>query len=155
GTFTLDRNYPVEGRPLSIAVGVFKGDGARDLVTVSDYAAVSVLLGNGDGTFQTTQYFWGGANPVSVAVGDFNRDGVDDLAVAQNFTTQVSILLNNSPQPPDGVTVFRNIVYYDGPYSNPQRQNLDVYMPPGATNSPVVFLAFGGMWRNGDKSRQA
>src|SRR5262249_10551434 len=47
GTFTLDRNYPVEGRPLSIAVGVFNGDGARDLVTVSDYAAVSVLLGNG------------------------------------------------------------------------------------------------------------
>ena len=155
GTFTLDRTYPVEGRPLSIAVGNFNGDGALDLVTVSDYAAVSVLLGNGDGTFQSTRYFWGSANPVSVAVGDFNHDGVDDLAIAQNFTSQVSVLLNNSPQPPDGVAVFRDIVYYDGPYANPQRENLDVYVPPSGADFPVVFLVFGGMYRNGDKSRQA
>jgi acetyl esterase/lipase len=155
GTFTLDRNYPVEGRPQSIAVGNFTGNGARDLVTVSDYAAVSVMLGNCDGTFQTSQNFWGGANPVSVAVGDFNGAGREDVAIAQNFTNQVSILLNNTPQPPDGVTVFRDIVYYDGPYSNPQRQNLDVYVPPDRTDFPVVFLAYGGMYRNGDKSRQA
>src|SRR5262249_16489958 len=86
-------------------------------------------------------------------VGDFNGDGRDDLAVVQNFTNQVSIFLNNSPQPADGVTVYRDIVYYDGPYANPQREDLDVYVPPEATNFPVVFLVFGGGMRNGDKAR--
>src|SRR5262249_51638738 len=70
-------------------------------------------------------------------------------------TNQVSILLNNSPQPPDGVTVYRDIVYYDGPYANPQRQDLDVYVPPDATDFPVVLFAFGGGYRNGEKSRNA
>jgi acetyl esterase/lipase len=155
GTFTLDRDYQVVGRGQSLAVGDFDGDGHRDLVAVSDYAALSVLLGNGDGTFQTASDFWAGANPVSVAVGDFNGDGLDDLAIAQSFTNQVSVLLNNSPQPPDGVAVYRDIVYYNGPYSNPQREDLDVYVPPSATNFPVIFLAFGGAYRNGEKSRQA
>jgi acetyl esterase/lipase len=90
-----------------------------------------------------------------VAVGDFNRDGLDDLAVVQNFTNQVSVLLNNSPQLEDGVSVFRDIVYYDGPYSNPQRENLDVYVPPDRTDFPVVLYAFGGQYRNGEKSRNA
>jgi acetyl esterase/lipase len=155
GTFTLDRSYQVGGRAQSIAVGDFTGDGVADLVTVGDANGVSVLLGAGDGTFQTTQDFWGGANPVAVAVGDFNHDGRDDLVIAQTFTNQVSVLLNNGPQPGDGVTVFHDIVYYDGPYANPQRQDLDVYVPPDATNFPVVFFAFGGGFRNGEKSRNA
>ena len=126
GSFTLGQTYEVGGRPQSIAVGHFNSDRVLDLVTVGDYALTSVLLGNGDGTFQSTQYFWGGANPFSVAVGDFTGAGRDDLAVVQNFTNQVSVFLNNSPQLADGVTVYRDIVYYDGPYSNPQRQDLDV-----------------------------
>jgi acetyl esterase/lipase len=32
---------------------------------------------------------------------------------------------------------------------------LDVYVPPDRTDFPVVFLVFGGMYRNGEKSRQA
>jgi len=154
GTFTFDRNYQVSGTPQSIAVGDFDGDGIPDIVTAGPMGS-SVLLGTGDGTFQTTQDFWGGANPFSVAVGNFNGDGRDDLAVAQSFTNQVSVLLNNSPQPDDGVRVFRDIVYYDGAYSNPQRENLDVYVPPDRTDFPVVFYAFGGKYRNGEKSRNA
>jgi len=39
---------------------------------------VSVLLGNGDGTFQAAVNYGAGSDPVSVAVGDFNGDGKPD-----------------------------------------------------------------------------
>ena len=45
---------------------------------------VSVLLGNGNGTFQAQQTFATGAGPQSVAVGDVTGDGIPDLVVA-NF----------------------------------------------------------------------
>jgi hypothetical protein len=55
---------------------------------------VRLLLGNGDGTFQTIPVSYvAGVGPVSAAVGDFNGDGLPDLAVA-NFDSGggVSIL---------------------------------------------------------------
>ncbi|MHC1763609.1 MAG: FG-GAP-like repeat-containing protein [Verrucomicrobiia bacterium] len=51
-----------------------------------------MLLGNGDGTFQTCVSYATGAYPASVAVNDLNRDGKQDLAVA-NASGTVSVLL--------------------------------------------------------------
>ena len=63
----------------------FNGDGKSDLVTADDDEhTASVLLGNGDGTFQAKQSFGTGAGPTSVAVGDFNGDGVKDLVTADS-----------------------------------------------------------------------
>jgi hypothetical protein len=59
----------------------FNGDGIMDLATAnSSNNGVSVLLGNGDGTFQWVE--WEGVynDPTSLAVGDFNADGKLDLA---------------------------------------------------------------------------
>ena len=42
----------------------------------------SVLLGNGNGTFQAKQDFGTGNAPTSVAVADFNGDGKSDLVTA-------------------------------------------------------------------------
>src|SRR2546428_586060 len=83
--------------PLSVAVGDFNGDGHLDLaVANSDSDNVSVLLGNGDGSFQTARNFPTGSLPRSVAVGDFNGDGHLDLAVANNTVPgTVSVLLGN------------------------------------------------------------
>jgi hypothetical protein len=53
-----------------------------------------LLLGNGNGTFQTGQQFASGTNPTAVAVGDLNRDGWPDLAVFGPSTNTVSVLLN-------------------------------------------------------------
>src|SRR5262249_61310626 len=58
-------------------------------------AHVSVLLGNGDGTFQAAVNFGVGIRPAVVTVGDFNGDGIQDLAVANNGSNNVSVLLGN------------------------------------------------------------
>src|SRR6516162_7425875 len=69
---------------LAVAVGDVNGDGKPDLVVTDDCASsincvsglVSVLLGNGDGTFQTAvTYGSGGLTPISVTIGDVNGDG--------------------------------------------------------------------------------
>src|SRR5271156_6774862 len=79
-----------------VAVGDFNGDGKLDLaVANNDGGNVSILLGNGDGTFQTALDFSVESGPSSLAVGDFNRDGKLDLAVANNVSGNVSILLGN------------------------------------------------------------
>jgi hypothetical protein len=56
---------------------------------------VSVLLGNGDGTFQTPTTFDVGTYPTSVTLGDLNGDGKNDLAVANYGSNTVSVLLGN------------------------------------------------------------
>src|SRR5207247_1287774 len=80
--------------PLSVAVGDFNGDGRPDLALANYHSNdVSVLLGNGDGTFGAQARFPAGNTPYSVAVGDFNADGRPDLAVANFYSEDVSVLL--------------------------------------------------------------
>jgi hypothetical protein len=80
-------------------VGDFNGDGLPDLAVANAISQnVSVLLGNGDGSFLGAQNFGAGSFPVSVAVDDFNGDGLPDLAVANDFSNNVSVLMNNTPR---------------------------------------------------------
>ena len=90
----------------------FNGDGIPDIVAAntnpSGYGdrTVSVLLGNGDGTFGAAQsYAAGQGSAYSVALGDFNGDGHLDIVVGGGRT--VSVLLGNG----DGT--FQPAVPYD------------------------------------------
>ena len=79
-----------------MAVGDVNGDGKPDIVVANDDSnTVSVLLGNGNGTFQAQQTFATGTDPSSVAVGDVNGDGKPDLVVANDGSNTVSVLLGN------------------------------------------------------------
>ncbi|MCA9276994.1 MAG: VCBS repeat-containing protein [Phycisphaerales bacterium] len=82
-------------RPISVAIGDLDGDGTRDLTVANRNSnSVSVLLGNGDGTFQPRQDFATGVDPWSVSIGDLDGDGTPDLAVANSSSDTVSVLLN-------------------------------------------------------------
>ena len=100
-------SYPTGRIPESVAIGDLNGDGKPDLVVANFFspdintpATISVLLGNGDGTFQPQTTYPAGLNAYSVAIGDFNRDGKPDVVVANNAATvtplgTLSVLLGN------------------------------------------------------------
>src|SRR5439155_1355038 len=72
----------------------FNGDGKQDLVTADEGPGnISVLLGNGNGSFGPATNFAVGAAPESVAIGDFNGDGKQDLVTANSYSPNVSVLL--------------------------------------------------------------
>jgi len=86
----------------TLATADINGDGNPDVVLStqarvnSDNGAVTVFLGNGDGTFQApVSYAPGGSGPTSLAVTDINRDGVPDVLVANYFDATVGQLLGN------------------------------------------------------------
>jgi hypothetical protein len=89
---TLD--YSTGQEPVGIVSDDFNGDGTPDLATANFGAnTVSVLLGNGDGTFATHVDYPTGKGPVAVATGDFNGDGFIDLVVVNQTDNTASILL--------------------------------------------------------------
>src|SRR5215472_1573514 len=95
-------SYPVGTAPLVVAAGDFNGDGKLDLAvansgdpTVGDDGGISILFGNGDGTFQPSRNVSAGKSPGSVAVVDLNGDGQVDLVVTNGDggVGQVGVLL--------------------------------------------------------------
>lgn len=77
------QSFPAGSSPISVATGDFNNDGIQDLAVLNlEDSTVSILLGNGDGTFHSHGAFSTGESCGQVIVGDFNADGNLDLAVA-------------------------------------------------------------------------
>src|SRR5205807_2033800 len=89
-------NFGAGTAPRSLAVGDFNGDGKQDLAVANQNSNnMSVLLGNGAGSFSAATNFGVGSSPRSMAVGDFNGDGKQDLAVSNINSNNVSVLLGD------------------------------------------------------------
>jgi hypothetical protein len=83
-------------RPFQVVVADVNRDGRPDIVTANrSDNSVSVLLDNGDGSYQTKETYATGRLPISVAVADLNGDGIPDIVTANYGGSAVSILEGN------------------------------------------------------------
>jgi len=112
GTFQPAKQYKAGYYCFVVAAGDFNNDGKMDLVVTdpgdvifSDL--VSVLLGNGDGTFQSHVDYHTDTSPETLNIGDLDRDGNLDLVVGTR--SGIVILLGNG----DGT--FQRFVEYPTP----------------------------------------
>jgi hypothetical protein len=146
-------NYAVGTTPEAIAIADFNGDGRPDLA-VANFGSnnVSILIGNGDGTFRATTAYHTGSRPLSVIAADFNHDGKMDLALANNTSSgTVTILLGT------GTGSFQSAVLYNtGSYSRWATAgdfngdgNLDLAVVNQNSNNLSILLG------NGDGTFQA
>jgi len=137
GTFQPHVDYATQLNPQWLAVADFNGDGFLDIATANygpNYqpGSVSILLGNGDGTFQGQVAYPAGINPFGIMTGDFNRDGKIDLAVLNNNGSfGIYILLGNG----DGT--FQSPVFY------PTGQNPRIGVVADFNGDGILDLAVG------------
>jgi hypothetical protein len=89
GTFRPHLDFATGPGPNGLAAVDWNKDGKMDIVVSNGGAAnashsVSILLGNGDGTFQPHHEIIGAPHANSIAVGNFNGDGNPDIATSSN-----------------------------------------------------------------------
>ncbi|HUI42336.1 MAG TPA: FG-GAP-like repeat-containing protein, partial [Terriglobia bacterium] len=100
GTFRPGTNAKTIEGPIALAAADLNGDSKLDLIVATPgYSRtendVVVLLGNGDGTFQTAVRYPVSGTPAAVVTGDFNNDGKVDVAVANSGSDALTILLGH------------------------------------------------------------
>ena len=87
-------NFASGNSPTGLALADYNNDTKTDIAVANQVSNnVSIMLGNGDGTFMAQTVFPAGTNPYSLVAGKFNADNNFDLAVVNSATNSVSVLL--------------------------------------------------------------
>jgi hypothetical protein len=114
GSFQSPMAIAAGNLPLSVTAADLNGDHKADLIVLNDSIArgtASVILGNGNGTFQAPVAYTVGKRPVRTVVADFNGDSKMDIAVANGSDNTCIVLLGNGDgtfQPQSPTTVATN-----------------------------------------------
>jgi len=159
-------SYPVGTSPAGVVIADFNGDAKLDLAVANRGSGnVSILLGNGDGTFKAAVNSPAGPSPQSLAVGDFNGDHKLDLIVVDpgdltnNKPGVVNLLLGNgdgsfrapvqihASQFPTSVAVgdFNNDQKLDVVIGDQSVETLGVILGKGdGTFQPAQTISLGG-----------
>lgn len=84
----------VSASTVYVATQDLNQDGIMDIVsTAYGSGGIDILLGNGDGTFQTSASPPTGSGPYYIAIADIDNNGSPDIAVANVYGNTVSILM--------------------------------------------------------------
>jgi len=89
-------SYQVGKNPTTLTTEDLNRDSFTDLITTNIASnTISILLGNGDGTFKNQIQLHVCQEPRALAMGDFNEDGDSDVAVACSGGDEIAMLLGH------------------------------------------------------------
>lgn len=126
GTFTQGQTFLLSNisssgnKPAAITEGDFNVDGLSDLAVTDENAnTVSILIGNGDGTFATPLVLPTGSAPIGLVSGDFlSATHPPSLAIADSAANQLTIIQDNATFSPNGTSTVPSTPYPSAEYED-------------------------------------